>query len=247
MCGPNPPVPPTPVPPVANSRGPVAPRNSPSNWHLKATAHLAKKVNPLIVTTMKNNQLVMSNISDNDLNNLQFLTNNANNNFIGRLNNFGVSIKGNNGSLVPVNIPGLSQVMTGIYDKSDIEASLNNNKTHSPFENPFPNASMNLPSTNGKSLPSASMSVGDYVDTLTAMNPSLPSTSGQEKTYTMTCGSTNLDINFNLKTPGSHTQYESRFGTTISRTIDGNPFRCEGVWNWTNSNWQLSFLACVKN
>ena len=146
-----------------------------ADWLNNLTTNLIKKVNPNIhVRPVKNSKaLVFSNISESDLANLNFFTNSDHNNNHGRVIGVSASIPGNNAPL-PLAIPGFSQTMTKLFNDSDSQAFVNSERTHKPFHIPFHH---NVSNNN--------LSVGEYIDTLTSLNPSLPQTSGVPKTYSL--------------------------------------------------------------
>jgi len=115
----------------------------------------------------------MSNISESDLPQLSFLTNTDSNNNYGRVTGFGVSIPGQNNSNT-LKVPGLSEAIVKAYNDSDSQGFINGNKTHKPFVTPFKNPTTGVP-----------MHVGQYVDMQTSSNPSLPNTTGVNKTYSV--------------------------------------------------------------
>lgn len=146
-----------------------------ADWLNNLTTNLIKKVNTNIhVRPVKNSKaLVFSNISEDDLANLNFWTNSDNNNNHGRVIGFSVSIPGIISPL-PITIPGLSQTMIKKFNDSDSQAYMNYEKTHKPYHFPFT-----------QNLVNNSLSVGEYIDTQTSLNPSLTQTSGVQKTYSL--------------------------------------------------------------
>ena len=152
------------------------------DWLNKVTTHLIKKVNTNIhVTQEKNKLLKITNISELDLANLEFLTNTDHNNIHGKIVKMAVSIPGNNnGSLININIPGLSETICNIFEKSDAEAFLSLNKSHKPFKYPFSKVT-----TSDSSKTNNNLSVGDYIDIQTYLNHLLPKTTGVNKIYSL--------------------------------------------------------------
>jgi hypothetical protein len=154
-----------------------SPEDVHSQWLLNLITNLAQKVNTNIVIKQMPNgsgSLMLSNVGENDLDSLTFLTNtDANNNF-GRVTGMGVSIAGQNGTAIPVKIYGFSSAIVKAYNDADSQAFLNNSKTFKPFVDPFTNP-----------VTWAPMSVSEYVDQQTASNPSLPKTTGVPKTYSV--------------------------------------------------------------
>jgi hypothetical protein len=170
----------TPVPSVPPTPIPIP--DPQSTFLLNVATHLAKNTNPNISvsTAGKNKQsIALSNISEDDLTKLPYLTNTNQSKKITNFLNMGVSIIGDDGSRQIINIPGFSQMMQQSFSNSDSQASLAGAKTHTPFKQPFKTT---------RQAGSPPMSVGDLVDKLTALNPALPSTSGKPKTYHQMCG-----------------------------------------------------------
>ena len=94
------------------------------DWVNKVTTTLVQKVNTNInITHKKNKVLLLSNITDDDLPKLQFLTNKDTNNNYGHIIGFSVTIPGNNAPL-PIEIPGLPEIISKIFDDSHAEAFL---------------------------------------------------------------------------------------------------------------------------
>jgi hypothetical protein len=117
-----------------------SPEDDHSQWLLNLITNLAQKVNTNIVVKQMGNGLgllMLSNVGENDLAKLSFLTNNDVNSNYGRVVGMNVSIAGQNGTAIPVGIPGFSQAIAKAYSDSDSEAFLNNSKTFKPFVDPF--------------------------------------------------------------------------------------------------------------
>ena len=191
-----------------------------SIWVNKVTTNLVQKVNPNIhIKQIKNGkELIFSNISESDLPNLQFLTHSDNNNNYGFVAGVSVSIDGNIGP-IPLLIPGFSQIRTKIYNDSASQAFLSSHKIHTPFRNPF------TKNNTSKNNTSDSLSVGDYIDMQTSVNPSLPKTVGKPKTYSIhhKC-SNNMNTSMNDILPESCRTYNNgrtRSCTTVSITDYG--------------------------
>jgi hypothetical protein len=147
-----------------------------ADWVNKVTTTLAQQVNTNInITRTKNKMLLLSNITEDDLSKLQFLTNTDRNNNHGRIIGFGVTIPGNNNVPLPIEIPGLPEIMSKIFDDSDAQAFLASKITHTPYQAPFIGPIRNN-----------SMSVSYYIDFITLMNPSMPKTANKTKTYSLT-------------------------------------------------------------
>lgn len=145
-----------------------------ADWLNKVTTNLAQSVNTNIsVYEGKNKILILSNISENDLAKLTFITNTDNNNTHGRVIAFVVSIPGNNAPLY-IKIPGLSQIISTIFDESDSLAFTNYKKTHIPFETPFRGPLRGIP-----------ISVSAYIDFISSMIPSMTKTVNKPKTYSL--------------------------------------------------------------
>jgi hypothetical protein len=161
-------------------------QHSHAQWLNNLIITLVQKVNENIyIQQMKNYNLMLKNIAETDLPKLSFLTNTAKNNNYGRVTGMGVSIAGQNGTALPVKIPGLTQAIVKAYNDSDSQAFLNGSKTFKPFVAPFTD-----PVTSGP------MSVSEYVDQQTASNPSLPKTTWVKKTYTIIFSPIKKNIRF---------------------------------------------------
>lgn len=147
-----------------------------ADWVNKVTANLAQNVNSNIsIKQEKNKMLILSNINEDDLGKIQFVTNTDINNTHGRLVAIGVTIPGNGSNPLSITIPGLSQHISKIFDDSDAQAFLDGKKLHTPLVTPFIAPLKNTP-----------MSVSLFVDFMTAMIPSMPKTANKQKTYSLT-------------------------------------------------------------
>jgi len=143
-------------------------------WLNNVTIALAKQVNTNISFTQgKNNLLILSNINENDLTKLSFITNTDKNNNYGRVIGMNVSIPGNIEPL-PVKIPGLSKIISQIFDDSDSQAFIKSIRTHNPFVTPFRGPLRGIP-----------ISVSTYIDYISSMNPSMTKTKNKPKTYSL--------------------------------------------------------------
>ena len=125
MC----PTPPTP---------PLSSMDSHSDFVLNISSYLANKTNLNIKVSKGTNQnAIMSNISEDDLTKLPFLTNTNISNKILNIEGMNVGITALDGSLQNISIPGFSQTMIQLFHNSDTTTFLFGNKTHIPFKSPF--------------------------------------------------------------------------------------------------------------
>ena len=144
------------------------------DWLLFTQQALISKVNPNISTEIVDREngskvLIITDIPENSLKDLLFITNTDNNNNYGYLEGFNVF---RFGSSIPLNIPGLSEIVKNIYRYSDMNAFLSKSTTHDPF-NPknFVNSSFK------------GQSFTEFVDELTALLPFTTDTGSIITTY----------------------------------------------------------------
>jgi len=144
------------------------------DWLLFTQQALISKVNANISTEIdeRNNGskvLIITDIPEGSLKDLLFITNTDNNNNYGYLEEFNIF---KFGSSIPLNIPGLSEIVKNIYRYSDMNAFLLKSTTHDPF-NPknFINSSF------------TGQSFTEFVDQLTAILPFTTDTSSIIVTY----------------------------------------------------------------
>lgn len=145
------------------------------DWLAFSTKQLIAKVDPSISVDLIYNseggmQIILDNISEKSMNKLQFLTNTDQNNNYLYLETLFVYI---NGSLSPLNVPGLSEIAITLYQAADINEFTAGNKLKTPF------SSKNI---NNTSLPPNS-TFNDLVDSLTSIIPFIQSTYQKTKTY----------------------------------------------------------------
>jgi hypothetical protein len=154
----------------------TAPTKSNIPWYLALQASLAKKTDRNITARATNNRqtLLLSNISEDDLKNLPFITTTDQSSENPTLIGFRVNIKGDNGFSIPIHVPGLAMTMAQAFRRAGSDAFLLNWKTFTPFKNPFNNDKFKT--------------VGDFIDTQSSINNSLVSTVGKNKTYTVVYG-----------------------------------------------------------
>ena len=190
-----------------------------SDFVLNITASLAKKVNPEIKIKKQGNTMTLSNISDTDLQKIQFITSTDQSNRHLTIANCGVSINDSNGTSTQLSIPGFSQIVSQMFINSASESFLANEKTHKPFK----------PST-AKAVAPQSV-VGDMADTITSMMPSMQKTAGKDKRYNITMHTAHASVAPTLKhTPGGRNGYYtcprgSRVTTTpLRKNITCTPF-----------------------
>jgi hypothetical protein len=144
------------------------------DWLLFTQQALISKVNPNISTEIVDRDngskvLIISDIPEGGIKDLLFITNTDNNNNYGYLEEFNVF---RFGASIPLNIPGLSEIVQNIYRYSDMNAFLSKSTTHDPF-NPknFVNSSFK------------GQSFTKFVDELTALLPFTTDTGSITTTY----------------------------------------------------------------
>jgi len=144
------------------------------DWLLFTQQALITKINPNISTEIVDRDngskvLIISDIPEGSIKDLLFITNTDNNNNYGYLEEFNVF---KFGSSIPLNIPGLSDIVKNIYRYSDMNAFLSKSTTHDPF-NPknFVNSSFK------------GQSFTEFVDELTALLPFTTDTGSITTTY----------------------------------------------------------------
>jgi hypothetical protein len=173
---------PTPAPATRTKRNQSDPY---SDWALDTIAHLTNKLNNEIHIKKSGPAMTLSNIHDNDLKKLQFLTPTHQSKRHLRIGRIDVSINDSNGTPLTLQLPGLSQMVSQMFIDSASESFFANEKTHRPFK----------PST-AKAVVAQSM-VGDMVDMLTATMHSMPKTAGNDKKYNLTVHTSINPIHFN--------------------------------------------------
>ena len=144
-----------------------------ADWCLYTQQKLISNVNSDIPSQVIKNgtksYLIISNISEADLDKLYFLTNTDQNNNYLYIEDFKVYISS---SPNPVNIPGLLEVITSSFRSNDANAFINGSKVYYPFDvKNFQNSYFK-----GKTF-------SEFVDTLSGLLPYSANTSGYNKRY----------------------------------------------------------------
>jgi hypothetical protein len=167
-----------------------------SEFLFNAIERLSTKVNNEIQIKKTGNSMTMSNISDTDLQKIQFITSTDQSKRHLKMTNCGVSINDSNGTSMQLSIPGFPQMVSQMFINSASESFLAGEKTHKPFK----------PSTAKAVAPQSSVS--DMVDKMTAMMPSMPKTAGKDKKYNITMHTAHASVAPTLKyTPGGRNGY----------------------------------------
>ena len=136
------------------------------DWLLVSEQKLIQKNAPSVSTMIMGSRLVISNISEANLLNLEFLTNTDQNNNYLYLETVNVNLAG---SVSPLLVSGLQDTMLDVFRLSDLTSYLAGSKTHIPFT---------ATTFNGKS-------VGEFLDILTAALPTVPDSAGLTKMFTL--------------------------------------------------------------
>lgn len=105
------------------------------DWLIHTTKHFLRTIDPSIITDIQytgdgGRVLIVSNVSEETLDKLAFITNTDKNNNYGYLEDFKVFIKG---ELEPVDLGDFSETVLDLFRSSDADAFLNDKKTHTPF------------------------------------------------------------------------------------------------------------------
>ena len=105
------------------------------DWLLFSTKNILLQIDQditvdIIDTPDGGKRLIASGIDTNTIEKLNFIVNTDENNNYLYLEDFKVFINGRNGAL---NIPGLKDIIINVFRTSDINAFLNDKKTHFPF------------------------------------------------------------------------------------------------------------------
>ena len=173
---------PIPAPRAPAPRAPARTQGKPdphSEFMFNAVSYLAKKVNPEIHIKKTGNSMTLSNISDTDLPKMQMITTTDQSNKHLKMTNCGVSINDSNGTSMPLQLPGFPQMVSQMFNNSAADAFLAGEKTHKPFKQAAAKAVL------------TQSNVGDIVDKMTAMMPSMPKTAGKHKKYNLSFSSSN--------------------------------------------------------
>ena len=131
-------------------------------------ASLFTSVDPSIIVWISEDQstITASNISEDTFANLKLVTNNPQ--YPIPMQIVGIQVYLNNNKY-PTNIFGLFDFVFHKAAKSDTDAFVNNQKIHQPFINGWQNG----------------ITIGQLVDTLSALSPQVPDTHGIVKTFTL--------------------------------------------------------------
>jgi len=147
------------------------------DWLLATTVKMVQNIDSFIrwkIISLPNGtkHLVLSNISEDSLGKINFLTNTDQNNNYLYLEDINVFIDGNFNNRIEVT--GLKELAIELYNNSDQLAFLSNSQTHVPFNNPLLYPFTNKP-----------MSLNTYIDLVTSAVPFNPNTVGHVKTYSL--------------------------------------------------------------
>jgi hypothetical protein len=144
------------------------------DWILNSQKALIFKVDPNISTEIisKNDKklLLVSNVSEESIDKLYFITNTDQNNNYLYIEKFQVYI---NSSPLSVPIRGLNETVQDVYYNSDITSFLNSQKVHYPFNGLLYQQGCVFRGT----------TFSEYVDFSSSCTPLSPETSGFEKRY----------------------------------------------------------------
>jgi len=143
------------------------------DWLFFSQQKVIQKMAPSVTTSIMGGKLVMSNISEDDLLLLEFFTNTDQNNNYLYLESVNVNLADSVSSLL---ISGLQDTMLDVFRLSDLNSYLSGLKVHTPFNNTAFNG----------------ISVGDFIDNLTAALPTVPDSKGISKNFTLTLSSSNF-------------------------------------------------------
>ena len=154
------------------------------DWLAFSTKRLINQLDPSINVSLNylsdgGMKIVVSQISEEYIGKIFFLTNtDYNNNFL-YLESLSVYI---NGSNTPLSLPGLSEIAINTYNNSDINAYLATSKTQVPF------SAENL---TGTSLPPGT-TFNQFVDIYSSLIPYTSSTASTIKTYFLVLNPDNM-------------------------------------------------------
>jgi hypothetical protein len=139
----------------------------------KLIQRVSTNISTRIVKTGEKRYLIISNITEEHLDNLQFLTNTDTNNNYLYIEQFSVYISGAPDS---ISIPGLGSIVLNVFRQSDATAFFENKKTHKPFD-----VSDNVSDFMGSTFTGSTFS--EFIDEFSGLIPFAPSTRGCVKTY----------------------------------------------------------------
>lgn len=144
-----------------------------ANWLLFSQEKLIQYVNTSISTRIVHsptqNLLLVSNVSEEDIDKLYFLVNTYKNKNFLSLERFAVCYQGASKS---INIPGFERIMLNNFRQSDIKSFVAESTLHYPF---------NVTNFVGSSFTGTTFS--GFVDEFTSLIPHYPSTYAKPKTY----------------------------------------------------------------
>jgi hypothetical protein len=147
------------------------------DWLLSVTIKIVQNIDQQVswkIIDLDNNRkhLELSNISENTLDQLYFITNtDINNNYL-YLEDMKVYLTSNLSN--PLDLTGLSELAKSLWNNSDSIAFINGNKTHTPFKNALTFPYSTQP-----------MSISSYVDIQSSIVPFFPTTIGLPKVFTI--------------------------------------------------------------
>ena len=155
------------------------------DWLLFSTQKLIQELDPAItveIITSPNGskRLFASQISEESINKLYFITNTDQNNNYLYLEDFQVYISGNS---TPIQIPGFSQTAINMFRRSDIISFVEGRKLHFPFSP----ENLRDSTYTGKTF-------SGFVDVYTGLIPYIQGTEGYVKTYEIILNPDNVDV-----------------------------------------------------
>jgi molybdopterin-binding protein len=154
-----------------------------TKWLNKVTGVLAKKTNSNIQVLNKGNNVILSNITEDDLSKLPFVVGTDQSNKIAQISRFEVSVLDSNGNYSDIDIPGLTEMVSNIYNESAAQSFLAGSLTHSPFSSA---------TSTSKAISSSTSKIRPLVDAMTNANPTLQKTGGKKVLYKIKHGPTSL-------------------------------------------------------
>jgi len=151
------------------------------DWLAYSTKQLVAAIDPSVCVSFVYNKnggmkIILEQISSATLENLQLLTNTDQNNNYLYLEDFKVYL---NGSIAPLEIPGLLDIAKMLYRQADINQFIAGIKTKTPFSGKM----INNTSLNGTS--NTPVTFSQFIDALTALIPFTKNTTGLTKTFTV--------------------------------------------------------------
>ena len=145
------------------------------DWSLYSTKQILKTIDPDITVEIIGNMLTVSNVSEETIDKLLFLTNtDQNNNYFGFIK---MNIRLNGGS-EPTVITGFNDVVKTMFERSDVTAYLQGKKLHEPFD------VQNLPNAPGFK----GTTFHEYVDSYSSLIASSTNTQGKTKVFEVMFG-----------------------------------------------------------